>query len=251
MAGADGSLHIFRLAAGAATERAWAGRPGLPDRVAFSPSGSAAALYYAGGAVQTITGLPDAPVAAGGFSLGAARGLATRRGRPPRTVRPALAISDDGTLLVAIAAGEVRVLDAGGGNRALMEAGPHALAAFAPAGHDAAVVDADAGVVLFRDVAGAAGRQAISAPDDAIAGAAGLAFSTDGRRLFVASAQARSVAAFDLATAARGVIPCDCSPEALVAMGGLFRLNELGPAPLWLLDAAAGPGTIVFVPVEQ
>ncbi len=251
VAGADGSLHVFRLVAGVATERAFDGRPGMPDRVDFSPSGSAAALYYAGGAVQVITGLPDSPAPAGAFSLGAARLRTTLRDRPPRTVRPALAVSDDGTLLVAALEGEIRVLDSNGGNRALMEAGPRALAAFAPGGHDAAVVDAGAGVVLFRDVAGAAVRQAISAPDDAIASAAGLAFSTDGHRLFVASATARSVAAFDLATAARGVVPCDCAPETLVAMGGLFRLNELGPAPLWLLDAGTSPESIVFVPVEQ
>jgi len=31
-------------------------------------------------------------------------------------------------------------------------------------------------------------------------------------------------------------------------MGGLFRLNDAGAAPLWLLDARSGEARIVFVP---
>ena len=48
------------------------------------------------------------------------------------------------------------------------------------------------------------------------------------------------------------MIACDCKPGALVAMGNLFRLNELGtePGPLWILDAGVAQPRIVFVPAS-
>ncbi len=55
---------------------------------------------------------------------------------------------------------------------------------------------------------------------------AGLAFSADGKRLFVASAAAQSVVTFDL-SGNRTDIACNCSPTELTPMGNLFRLNEL------------------------
>ena len=233
--GADGSLHWFRLNSGAAKELTSNGITLAPERVAFSPSGTAAALAAAGH-VQVVTGLPNAPALAGAVDAGGAPG--------------SLAISDDGTLLLFAASGSIWLMGTAGANRKLMDAGDGALAAFAPGGHDAAVADpAGAGVVLFRDVAGASTRSVLAVADDGIAAPVGLAFSPAGRKLYLASSAARSVTVLDLATGDRSAIACDCAPAGLVPMGNLLRLNELGAGPLWLLDAGARDPRMVFVPV--
>jgi hypothetical protein len=234
VAGADGSLHVFRLNSGTVAERAANGL-WVPQRVVFSPSGTAAGLYGAG-IVQVVTGLPDAPALGGTVDLG---------GAPAGS----LALSDDGAFVLLAAGGSIRLLGTSGENRSLMNTGAGALVAFAPGGHDAAVADpTGAGLVAFRDVTGAVERRLLAAPDDGIASPAGLAFSADGRRLFLASSAARSVVAFDLAAGKRAAVACDCAVTGLVPMGNLFRLNEPGAAPLWLLDAGAAEPRIVFVP---
>jgi hypothetical protein len=78
----------------------------------------------------------------------------------------------------------------------------------------------------------------------------GLAFSQDRGTIYVASATANSVAAFNLASASRTPIACGCTPSTLVPMGNLFRLNELGGGPLWLLDGSAATPRTVFVPAR-
>jgi hypothetical protein len=78
----------------------------------------------------------------------------------------------------------------------------------------------------------------------------GVAFSQDSRKLYVASAAARGVVAFDLSANSRSSIACDCTPGTLAPMGNLYRLNDLGPAALWLLDTGAAGPRIVFVPAR-
>ena len=70
----------------------------------------------------------------------------------------------------------------------------------------------------------------------------------NGRGLLVASPAGQSMAALDLADGTRTAIGCACAPTNLAAMGNLFRLNEFGGDPLWLLDTQQGPARIVFVP---
>ncbi len=65
---ADGSTHWFAIAAGALTETAIAGVMQSPERVVFSPTGTAAALF-ANGQAQIVTGLRGSPAAAGSISL--------------------------------------------------------------------------------------------------------------------------------------------------------------------------------------
>ena len=232
--GADGALRWFRLKSGAVSGLTPNGITLVPERVAFSPSGTAAALAAAG-RVQVVTGLPDAPAPAGTVDAGRAPG--------------SFAISDDGALLLFAGRGSIRLVGTAGENRKLMDAGDGALVAFAPGGHDAAVADpAGAGVVLFRDIAGAATQSVLAPPGDSIAVPVGLAFSSDGRKLYVASSAARSVTVLDLTTGSRSAIPCDCAPAGLFPMGNLFRLTEPGAGPMWLLDASGGDPKMVFVP---
>jgi DNA-binding beta-propeller fold protein YncE len=239
---AEGVARLFRLDAGKATERLVEGLV-VPDRAVFSPSGTALALVTKGNA-RIIKGLPDAPVVAGTVELPQGGGVATRAdagGNPPRSDVGAMAVSDDGSYLLYGSSGAVELLGISGDSRKLTDAGLGALVAFAPGGHDAAVVDGGM-VAFFQDAAGAATVRRLPG----IAGGKGVAFSPDGGRLFVAAA---SVTAVDVLTGDRGEIVCGCRPSGLVRIGNAFRLNDLDAEPLWLLDVSADP-QMVFVPAR-
>ena len=229
----DGQAHFFRLTAAAPQERA-VDSLGAPLGVVFSPSGSAAALYWPGN-VQMIKGLPDAPVVAATIAL---RG----NPRPRRPLPDTLAISDDGAYLLYAAGGPMELAGAAGDNRQVMAGATGVLAAFAPGAHDAAVIH-DGKLTLFQDIAGAATERSFAG----IAAPSALAFSPDSQKLFVASATGRTVTTIQVATGDRSALACDCAPAALIPMGSVFRLTELGSGPLWLLDTASARG-LFFVP---
>jgi DNA-binding beta-propeller fold protein YncE len=132
----------------------------------------------------------------------------------------------------------------------LVPAQVSAQVAFAHGGHDAAVVDSLTGLTLIRDASGTAGTQVLAAPDDGLAGPVGVAFSQDKQTVYVASAKAQSVAAFNLTGASRTAIGCGCTPTTLEPMGNLFRLTELTTGPLWVLDGTATTPRTVFVPAR-
>ncbi len=231
---ADGTLHLFRIQSGVPADLSLNGLANSPERVAFSPSGTAAALY-ARGSIQIVSGLPDSAAIAASLSV--------------QSAPDSLALSDDGTALL-IASGNTVELFAGAADQgALTNTAGSALIAFAPASHNAAVVDrTGAGIVLFHNVGGAPDSQNLAATDETIQSSSALAFSTDGQRLLLASASGQSVTTFDLAAGARGAIPCTCAPSTLARMGDLFRLNELSRDPLWLLDVRPETAGVTFVP---
>jgi hypothetical protein len=237
---AAGSLHFFQLSPNGLAEAAISDIASVPERVIFSPSGTAAALF-AGGQVQIVTGLPGSPAAAAAFTL--SHGV--------RGMRPALgsaALSDDGAYLLFSAGGSIQLANATEGSRVLMTAGFGAAVAFAPGGHDAAVAARGTGAVMIHDVPNTASQQLLAPDDSAFAQLAGLAFSLDGRHLYIASASANSVVTLDTASGARSDLSCSCSPSGLTRMGSAFRITEFSTGPLWLLDAGAPTLRIVFVP---
>jgi hypothetical protein len=252
VAAADGSLHFFRFTAAGPAEASLSGISFTPQRVVFSPSGSAAALFTPG-KVHVFQGLPGAPTLSATVSLPSAPAMqpsaAAPGGARMRTSSPAaeFALSDDGVYLLNVSSGNLRILSVNGENRNLGAAAAGSLVAFGP-GHSAAVLDPTAGLELIRDAAGTAGMQPVAPIDDSLASAAGLAFSQDGASLYVASAGAQGVVAFNIAAGTRTAVTCNCSPTTLVPMGGLFRLTEPGSVPLWIFDAAAAQPRIVFVP---
>jgi hypothetical protein len=239
--GADGSFHIFSLNTGTAKESGVSGIAASPERLVFSPTGSSAALY-AGGKIQIVTGLPASPAAGSTFDLSSL--LALPGGHGHRPLAGSFAVSDDGAYLL-VAEGAGVQLFGPGGTRQIVSTRNTAVT-FLPGSHDAAV--AGSGVTLLKDVGGAATAQVLADSDPAL-NSLGLAYSADGAKLYLASSQ--GVAAFDLASGTRTAIPCDCSPAGITGMGNLFRLNDAGQAPLWLLDANAATPRIVFVPVRS
>jgi hypothetical protein len=240
----DGTPRFYRLDAGTATLVPVDGLA-APAQAVYSPSGTALALIGPGG-IRVYKGLPGTPVAAGTVaqsphSESAPGGPDRARGSRPGAVAP-IALSDDGSYLLMGKGSTIELLGVAGDSRKLTDAGPGALAVFAPGGHDAAVIDAR-GIALFQDAAGAATVRRL----DGIAGVRAADFSADGKRLFLAGASVTSV---DTATGTSTPIACDCRPTGLARMGSTFRLNGLGSGPLWLLDAAAEP-RIVFVPAPK
>jgi hypothetical protein len=234
---ADGSTHYFTLSSATLTEVSIEGLLAQPERVAFSPSGTAAVLYSSGEA-QMVTGLPGSPSLAGSLSLRQAA----------RTIHPtSLAISDDGAYLLFAVGGAIQLASQSGGVRAVMSAGAGASVAFAPGGHNAAIAARGTGVMTISDVPGSAVQQTLAADDGSFEIVAGLGFSQDGTRVFVATAAAQPVIVLDLSGNRTGVA-CACSPTELTPMGNLFRLTELGAGPLWLADAGSSGPRTVFVP---
>jgi len=249
---ADGSLHLVRLSGGNASEIPFNGSSVRPDRVVFSPSGTAVALI-AGGRAQIFSGFPAGATLVGTMDLGgvAAAGFQVESARRPAAARPAsLALSDDGAWLLAVVDGSVELIGAGG-SHAIGNAARGALAAFAPGNYDAAVADPAAQTVaLVRNAGGAATTQLVW-QDASVARAAGLAFSMDGKSLFLASGATPAVTIFDLTAGTHSGVSCNCTAAGLERMGGVYRLNEIGSGPLWLLDPAASAPRIVFVPAPS
>jgi DNA-binding beta-propeller fold protein YncE len=246
--GADESLHLFLLNGGSPTEVSLGGLTGPPSRVVFSPSGTAVALVSPGSA-RVLTGLPNAPTLVGSIRVeGVGQGMTGAHSS--HVSGPAMAVSDDGTYMLTVVDGSARLLSIHGETRSLIAAQSAALVAFAAGGHDAAVMDSIGGLTLIRDASGAAGTQVVATPDEGLAGPVGLSFSQDKQTIYVASAKAQSIAAFNLASASRTAIGCACTPSTLAPMGNLFRLTELTGAPLWLLDPTASTPRTVFVPAR-
>lgn len=247
----DGSVHWFAIAQGAFAERAISGLMTAPESVVFSPSGTAAALY-GNGQAQIVTGLPASPAVAGTISLNTSAAAPGRGSEGHgRSAAPALAVSDDGGYLLAALGNSIQLASQNGGVRPVIQTGADAVMAFAPGGHDAAIAARGTGAILIRDVPGAAAQQPLADDGPAFNAIAGIAFSSDGARVFVASASGQSAIVFDLA-GNRSDFACNCSPVELTAMGASFRLNELAglqqPAPLWLLDGGPSGPRVVFVP---
>jgi hypothetical protein len=236
----EGAFRLFRMRDGLLAEMSVAGlaSAGSPDIVAYSPSGTTVALY-AGSRVQLVSGLPDAPVVSGSIDLTAAG------------VPSSLAVSDDARTLLASLTDSIRLFESYADMGKLIDAAPGALVAFAAGGHDAAVADAGAGILVFHDLAGAGASQVIAPPDENRGASSALAFSADGKALFLASASAQAVTELDLTGGARTRVACSCSPTVLARMGNVFRLTELAGDPLWLLDAPESTPRIVFVPAFE
>ena len=237
----DGTFHFFTLQGGTAGEVPVTAAT-VPERVAFSPAGTAVALYAAG-RIQVLTGLPSAPVAGNSFDLSSVLAIPAGHGHQPLT--GSFAVSDDGADVLVSAGSGVHLFGAGSPHQLVAARG--AAVAFAPGGHDAVI--AGVGVTMVKDVGGAATQEAIAA-NGAVPATVAVAFSADSSKIYLASAVGQGVSAFDLNAGTHSLIPCNCTPVGISGMGNLFRLNEAGSAPLWLLDTTATGPRIVFVPVK-
>jgi sugar lactone lactonase YvrE len=154
-------------------------------------------------------------------------------------------VSDDGAWLLVASGNGLRLVALGGGSSTLMPIGRSAAVAFSPGSHDAAIASAGS-LTWIHDATGGAGQQVV-AQSSALARAVGVAFSADGATLYAADA-AGTVLRYDLAGGTSVEQSSGAAATALEPMGGLFRLNEAGAGPLWLVDPNAGSPRAFFVP---
>ncbi len=217
-------------------------QPG-PALMAFSPGGSAAALYYGAGRVQILTGLPAAPAVAGEVDVS---------GLPVPLA--AMAVDDTGSFLL-VAAGPAESVSL---YRVPMGSAPSLLGSFRSvsavrlfsAGQQALVTDTLATTVYrITGLAGAAAIQTIASARDGIQGLVAAAADSAGQRVFAAT-NTGAVFVFDLTGGPVTTLDCGCKPTGMFPLAGAatFRLTELAGGPLQVLDANSTPRIVVVPP---
>jgi hypothetical protein len=205
-------------------------RPGAVQAI-VSPRGTSAALYFSGGLVEIFTGMPDA----------AQLQRTTQLDDAPMS----LALSDDGEVLLSLARGrrgDTVTSHREGGSQVFYQARRVAAMAFVPGRQDALVADAASVKLIRPDL----GEQ--SAGGDPAGDVAAVAASADGQRVVVASRTGR-VTIHDLQKGTSTSTVCACEPRTLAPLRGnaVFRLNETGNGPMWVLDADSAEARISFV----
>jgi hypothetical protein len=221
------------------------GRSELPgvksgaSRIAISPRGRAAAFYFADSvSVQIVSGLPGHPVVV--------------REVYPGGTPSVLAVSDDAqTLLAAVDqdGGQAVIFDqAGQGSRLLRNASRVVAMEFFPDSRNALFAESSANAVWV--IQNADGPQVTSIADerDGITDTVGLAASTDGATVFIAM-RSGQVAIRNVSSGEQTLISCSCQPSGLSRLRGnaVFRLNDVGDGPVWILDASGEQPRILFV----
>jgi hypothetical protein len=211
------------------------------DRIVFSPSGTAAALWFsADGHIQVVSGLAGTP---------AVRDIdASLLGGAPA----GLAVSDDGQFVAGAWSSSVYAFGPAGPASALPVAGPAEALCFFHGRSDLAVITATQ-VVILPGIGGVVTPNVVyTKPGDSGNGApvevaVGFAVSFDNRYLSIAG-NLGALATFDLTAGTSAGGNCDCSPSGLAGMGGaLFRLNGVSNGALKVFDASTND--VWFVPL--
>lgn len=219
-----------------ASERRLPGASAGAARLAVSPLGSAAVIYFQGaGTAEVFTGLPESP-------------------RLAQTLRidnavADLAVSDDGEVVLVLTRsrrGDAAFTYTSDGSRAVVHRSRRIAAiASVPGAHQVLVAEASEVKLIAPDL----GREpAGSDPDGDIVS---IAAFHDGSRVLIGSRSGR-VTIYDLRTATSSSVTCACTPQVFSALrgGAVFRLNEPGDGPVWLLDTQAPEPRIYFVASE-
>jgi WD40 repeat protein len=228
-------LLLVRFNGKTASTAALDGSNATADLIAFSPSGSSAAMFSADAQqVQIWQGLPNQP------SLSAAITAANLS---------AIALSNDGTLAGVSDSGLVLL---GTGAPKQLSATQFVSLAFLPDTHDLAVADAGANQVgIIRAVDGDAQFVALAGAQDGVAQPNAVTFARDGQTLLVANAGNKSVLVVDLSTRSTNSVPCDCTLDGLFRAQGnsVFRLTNMGQDKLAFFDGDGDTPRIFSIPM--
>ena len=215
--------------------------PGITiDRIALSPSGSAAALFSASERrIYAFTNLSQSPVFAGQFEVGNAGKVS------------AFALSDDGR---TVAAG---VSDGDQGSVFLIKLNqpaqliasmPHpAVIQFLHGSNDAIIADD----VQNKVYALSNGQVfTLASAEDGIAGPVGIAVSNDNQRIFVGNSKSGSVSTIGTQGTVAEPMQCHCTLTGLrpTSADSVFRLTDFTGGPVVLFDGNAATPRLVFVP---
>jgi DNA-binding beta-propeller fold protein YncE len=196
----------------------------------LSPRGTAAAIWRGGAAtLDIVTGLPDSPTVLRSIPLDSAPGK--------------LAVSDDGA--------KIAVLERSRGfDTVLWIDGAAAPAVLHRARRVQSIAILDSAVLIAEPhavqlVSPSFGPQILA---DGLDGVLGAAVSLDDARVVIGSASG-AVVILDRTAGTRQTLGCSCTPGALSPLRGnsVFRLNDPGDGPLWILDAAGPEPRLLFV----
>jgi hypothetical protein len=238
----SGLLAWLHLDGTAKTPVPVAGAMAGVDRIAFSPSGTAAILYSsASRRAQTLTGLPAEPAVALGFDLSSLQGSVS-----------AIAINDGGdTVLAALATDSTALyaLTASSAPARVYSAAQIGSVAFLRNSHDAILsAPVENRVIWLQNAA-----NAIVVADSSAGISAPLAAmpSQDGSRAFAVNRNG-AVWSIPLSGAQATRVSCTCQPTQLQRMRGtdVFLLTASLDQPLAVLDAGGQSLQIDFVPLE-
>ncbi len=236
----DHGVRIIRFQDAGTSVLPLSGGISSPDRMVFSPSGSAAVLYRQDSSrIQVLTGLPDAPVILE---------LSTARLNSPA----ALAITDDGNLALLAGQDSDPSWTVGPDGNFIPLALPASTmaVAFRRASHDLLSVTRAGDLYLARDVDTSPAFLRIDTGGAASEPVA-VRFSSDGASAYAIEANG-TVTAVELATGSRQTVSCGCKPAGLEPLrsGTMFRLNAISGFPLMLFDASARDFHVWFVPPD-
>jgi hypothetical protein len=214
--------------------------PAGVERIILSPTGSAAALLYAG-SILVIGSLRGTPEVLGSVDLSGLTG-------PPS----AIAVRDDGSMLLLAAADGVYEGRPSGPARFLLGLTGVAAIAYRPEGGAAALAEAATNqlyILTESELIPLAGER------EGVSGPVAVAWSSDGRQVILANGEARSIVVVERETGARRLVACDCRPEGLERLEGraVFRLTGPSSETMWLFDGDAEEPRTVFVapPAQQ
>lgn len=244
--GVDADVVVARFGADSITADALSeSRPGA-ERIAISPTGTAAAVYGADGVVQVLNGLPDAPRVAFEFNASDIPGHLEQ-----------LTVADDATLALlnfATTADTALWAISSTGSRWLIAAQRPSAAAFIANRHDALIADDGAQeVFLIQNIDTEATRKPVSSFAEGFEAFSGVAASDDGSTVFVTSKSSAAVAVVNLDSGSVAVLSCPCSSAGLHRLKGfnVFRLSNPWDGPVAVLDASAAEPRIILLPVRQ
>ncbi|MDQ2944673.1 MAG: hypothetical protein M3Y27_01785 [Acidobacteriota bacterium] len=230
----------------------------VPDVIAISPAGSAAALFYRQTAkIQVLTGLPKSITPGQNIDIsGLPNSLDT------------LAITDDGQSVLAgfpenttpgSQSGEVYLIRPDGSvpRSILTVAHASSLTVIKNSSNDntrdlLVADDAQNSLYKIADVAGGAVVTQVFGPDANIAGPFAVQTSLDNAK-YVVVAQSGTVVILDVNGGDPVTLKCSCTPTGLHRLNGpgSFQLTETTDGILWMLDwdptNAVGP-RFLFVP---
>lgn len=199
--------------------------PPKPDRIAVSPRGSSAALWYSGASqFQILSGLPSPPAIRqiDASSISAVTSIA---------------VSDDGQWIAA--------------------ASPSGVELWGPSGIVQAYAASDASALAFlpglSDLLVATSTQLLSINGSATSvlyqgsfSPAGVAASFDNQKIVLAD-QSGKVYSVDASSQTAATLDCQCAPSGVFGLGGsVFRLTSSPVGAVKLIDASAG--AILAVP---
>jgi hypothetical protein len=244
---ADGSVNLVSLGHTGIAAQPVAAVPGAPDRIVVSPSGNAAAFAY-GASISILTGLPASVDHMEEIDASSLPGAPA-----------ALAISDDGAVLLASvpdnaqtsASGGVFVFNRGDSGPRLIAAKTASDLSFFAASHDALLTDESGNsVTLLADVGGNGTARWVFM-DDRLSAPSMAKPSLDGQRILIGSARNSWIALLDRDGGNPVIMPCACSPDRAVPLNNLvYQVTDPGKELLWILDLSQGP-QLFFVPISE